>query len=87
MEEKNIALVILAVIVIIAVVGLVLVYTQHTGAVSATQRAYPGGVIAPPEAINEYPSGYSLRYAEEPQGQPVVKQYQMPGTKYPTAYK
>ena len=77
MEEKNIALVILAVIVIIAVVGLVLVYTQHTGAVSATQRAYPGGVLTPPEAIKEYPSGYSLRYAE-PQGEPVVEKAQMP---------
>lgn len=86
MEEKNIALVILAVIVIIAVVGLVLVYTQNTGAVSATQRAYPGGVIAPPEVIKEYPSGYSLRYYEE-QEEPVVEKAQLPSTTYPTAYK
>ena len=87
MTEKSIGLVILSLVVVIALVGLILVYTQHTGAVSATQKAYPGGVIAPPETVKEYPSGYSLRYTDEPQGEPVVKQYQVPGVKYPTAYK
>lgn len=83
MSEKNIALVILAIVVIIAVVGLILVFTGTAGAVTATQKAYPGGVIAPTEAIHEYPTGYTFRYYA-PQEELTVQKAQLPGAYYPT---
>ncbi|MBD3303696.1 hypothetical protein GF343_00995 [Candidatus Woesearchaeota archaeon] len=49
MEEKNIALCILGVIAIIAVVGLVLLFSAKTGATVAAGKPYnymyPGGVV------------------------------------------
>jgi len=81
MAEKNIALVILAIIVVIAVVGLVLVYTSN--AMSATQRAYVPGVEQTPEPVKEYASGFSFKYYES-SGEPVVEPAKFAG---PTGYK
>ena len=81
MAEKNIALVILAIVVVIAVVGLVLVYTNPANAMSATQKAYVPGVE--PEPIKEHASGFSFKYYES-SGEPVVEPAKFAG---PTGYK
>jgi hypothetical protein len=83
MAEKNIALVILAIVVVIAVVGLVLVYTSPASAMSATQRAYVPGVEQTPEPAREYASGFSFKYYES-SGEPVVEPAQFAG---PIGYK
>ena len=78
MAEKNIALVILAIVVVIAVVGLVLVYTSP-----ATQKAYVPGVEQTPEPVREYASGFTFKYYES-SGEPVVEPAKFAG---PVGYK
>jgi len=65
MEEKNIAMVVLGIVAILAIIGLVLMFqTVKTGeaAGSRANQPYPGGVVAPTSRLIESPgfdSGYS----------------------------
>ena len=53
MEEKSVALVILGVVVIIAIVGLVLLFS--TSATARSNQPYPGGVIQQTPPVQESP--------------------------------
>ncbi len=85
MEEKNIALCILGVIAIIAIVGLILLFTaQQAGAVARTP--YPGGVVAQP-VVDERPGygvGPGVQYYTS-SGEPVVEPANIPY--YPQTWK
>ena len=74
MEEKNIALCILGVIAIIAIVGLIMLFTAEQAA-ARTFTEYPGGVFEPtPKPV---PSYYSAQYYTS-SGEPVVEPAKLP---------
>ncbi|MBW3005017.1 hypothetical protein KY310_04245 [Candidatus Woesearchaeota archaeon] len=79
MEEKNIALCILGVIAVIAIVGLILMFSaQKEGASVAAKQftEYSGGVVRP---VKEQPS-YTKpvwQYSES-SGEPVVEPAKLP---------
>ena len=79
MEEKNIALCILGVVAVIAIVGLIVLFTAETGAAIAGKQMteYPGGVT---HTVYERPSagtGVGWQYYESP-GNPVVEPANIP---------
>ncbi|MBD3303697.1 hypothetical protein GF343_01000 [Candidatus Woesearchaeota archaeon] len=78
MEEKNIALCILGVIAVIAIVGLILLFTaQQAGAKQMVE--YPGGVMHT-STVYEKPAvgtGVGWKYSE-PAGEPVVEPANIP---------
>jgi len=84
MEEKNIALCILGVIAIIALVGLILIFTaEKTGATTAGKQfhyVYPGGVMHTVQEQPAYQPGTGIwRYSTssgDPQVEPVNLPYQ-----------
>ena len=65
MEEKNIAMVVLGIVAILAIIGLVLMFQTVKTGEAASARAnqpYPGGVALPTSRLIESPgfdSGYS----------------------------
>jgi len=71
MEEKNVALVMLCVVVIIAIVGLVLIFSSTASA--RVQAPYPGGVIHQ-QTVKESP-GMPL----EPYRAPLEVEQGLPG--------
>lgn len=84
MEEKHIALVILAVIAIMAIVGLILLFARPTGALSATQMSYPGGVMPAAQPVKEYPTyGFAYNYGSTQKEEMTVEKVNMA---YPEPY-
>jgi hypothetical protein len=78
MEEKNIALCILGVIAIIAIVGLILLFTaQKAGATVAAGKPYnylyPGGVVHPVQEKPAYQPGTGIWQYYESSGEPIVE--------------
>ncbi|MBW3005018.1 hypothetical protein KY310_04250 [Candidatus Woesearchaeota archaeon] len=78
MEEKNIALCILGVIAVIAIVGLILLFTAEQAGAKQTLE-YPGGV-AYTATVYEKPSvgtGVGWKYYDSPED-PVVEPANIP---------
>ena len=80
MEEKNVALVMLCVVVIIAIVGLVLIFSSTASA--RVQAPYPGGVIHQ-QTVKESPGMPMQPHRAPLEIEPGMPYYQTP---YKTAY-
>ena len=75
MEEKSVALVMLCVVVIIAIVGLVLIFASTASA--RVQAPYPGGVIYQ-SAVTESPGMPIQQYRTPLEVEPAMPDYTPP---------
>jgi hypothetical protein len=80
MEEKNVALMILCVVVIIAIVGLVLMFSNTASA--RVLQPYPGGVVQP-TYVTESPGMPMQAYRSQLEVEQAMPDYETP---YQTAY-